>query len=54
MPICLLRETGRDTAEGVARSSLGVDLETPDFWHASLDRVEQDLARFEEAVDDQL
>lgn len=46
----LLRETGRDTAEGVARRTMGVDLESPDFWHASIDVVERDLARFEEVV----
>ncbi len=47
----LLRETGRDTAEGVARTALGVDLEAPEFWNASIDLVETELARFEEATD---
>jgi oligoendopeptidase F len=46
----LLRRTGSDTAEGVAREALGVDLEGPEFWNASLDLVEAELGRFEEAV----
>jgi oligoendopeptidase F len=46
----LLRETGRASAEDVARHSLGVDLETPAFWHASIDLIEADLAQFERAI----
>lgn len=46
----LLRLTGSDTAEGVARRALGVDLEQPEFWSASIDRLEAELARFEEAA----
>ena len=38
----LLRSTGTDSCEGVARSILGVDLEKPDFWRESLNLVEQD------------
>jgi len=49
----LLRLTGRDTAENVARASLGAELEGPDFWNASLDLIEADLGRFETAVDGQ-
>jgi oligoendopeptidase F len=43
----VLRLAGRDSAPGIARRCLGVDLERPDFWHASIDAVEADLARFE-------
>ncbi|MEN8183160.1 MAG: M3 family oligoendopeptidase [Myxococcota bacterium] len=47
----LLALTGSDTAERVARRALGVDLEQPEFWNASIDLVEAELGRFEEAVD---
>jgi len=46
----LLRTTGSDSAENLARSHLGVDLEAPDFWNASIDLIESDLVRFEEAT----
>lgn len=46
----LLRRTGSDTAENVAREALGVDLQQPDFWNASIDGIEADFARFESAV----
>ncbi len=46
----LLRATGGDTAEGVARAVLGVDLEAPAFWHAAIDLLEGDLARYEAAT----
>ncbi len=46
----LLRLTGSDTAEAVARRSLGVDLEQPDFWRASIDLIEEDLAEFRGSV----
>jgi oligoendopeptidase F len=46
----LLRMTGSDSAENLARSHLGVDLEAPEFWNASIDLVESDLVRFEEAT----
>ena len=48
----LLRLTGSDSAEGVARRCLGVDLEQPDFWHASIDLIEQDWPGFEASTDD--
>ena len=46
----LLRRTGSDTAEAVARRSLGVDLESPDFWQASVDLIEEDLSEFRRSV----
>ncbi len=46
----LLRMTGSDSAENLARSHLGVDLEAPDFWNASIDLIESDLVRFEDAT----
>jgi oligoendopeptidase F len=42
----LLRRTGSDTAENIARQSLGVDLENPQFWLDSIAIVERDLAAF--------
>ncbi|MDJ0868464.1 MAG: M3 family oligoendopeptidase [Myxococcota bacterium] len=42
----LLRLTGSDSAEGVARRALGVELEEPAFWNASIDLVERDLERY--------
>jgi oligoendopeptidase F len=47
----LLQRTGSDSAENLARSLLGVELEAPDFWNASIDLIETDLVRFEEAAD---
>lgn len=47
----LLRSAGTDTAPRIARRCLGVDLEQPDFWHASIDAVEADLVRFESETD---
>ncbi len=47
----LLQRTGSDSAENLARSLLGVDLEAPDFWNASIDLIESDLVRFEAAAD---
>jgi oligoendopeptidase F len=44
----LLRLTGSDTAENVARRSIGVDLESPGFWLESIDLIEEDLRQFEE------
>ena len=46
----LLRLTGSDTAEGVARRALDVDLETPDFWEASIDLIDSDFQRWQESV----
>lgn len=46
----LLRRTGSATVEGVAREALGVDLEAPAFWDASIDLLEADAARFEAAI----
>ncbi len=47
----LLRLTGSDSAEDVAQRCLGVDLEQPDFWHASIDLIERDLPDFEASTD---
>jgi oligoendopeptidase F len=46
----LLRLTGSDTAEGVARRALGVDIEKEAFWLDSLALVEEDMKRFEEVI----
>ncbi len=48
----LLRLTGSDSAEDVARNSLGVDLEGHDFWNASIDLIDADAERWETAVAD--
>ncbi len=45
-----MRLTGSDTAEGVARRALDVDLETPDFWEASIDLIDSDFQRWQESV----
>lgn len=46
----LLRLTGSDCAEGVARASLDVDLEQPGFWNASIDFIEAEFERFRQAA----
>jgi len=47
----MLRATGSDTAENVARDQLGIDLQHPDFWNASIDLIAADLDRFEALAD---
>lgn len=42
----LLRDTGSAPAEAIAERHLGVDLEAPDFWHESVDLIEEDLAAY--------
>jgi len=42
----LLRFTGSAPAEVVAKETLGVDLEGPEFWNASIDLVENDWKAF--------
>lgn len=42
----LLMQTGSAPAETVAMQALGVDLEKPEFWQASIDLVEQDWKQF--------
>ena len=46
----LLRRTGSDTAEGVAREALGTDLERPDFWSTSIDLIDLDFQAWLEAL----
>jgi oligoendopeptidase F len=48
----LLRQTGRDRVEAVVQSCVGVDLQQPDFWQASIDLIEEDLGRWEKVVDE--
>ena len=43
-----LRQSGQDTAENVAMKTLGVNLETKDFWRASIRSLEPYLNQFEE------
>jgi oligoendopeptidase F len=45
--VALLRDTGRMTAEDVARRHLGVDLTQPGFWDASLKIIEAKVTRVE-------
>ncbi len=47
----LLRRTGSDTAEGVAREALGVDLEQPDFWNASIDLIDADFRNWLDSLE---
>lgn len=44
----LLRQTGSAPAEQVAGDALGVDLQKPDFWNASIDLIEDDWKSFQE------
>jgi oligoendopeptidase F len=44
--------TGSDSAENVARRALGVDLEKPDFWNASIDLIAADLVQLEALLPD--
>ena len=46
----LLRATGGDVAEGVARDALGVDLTAPRFWHEAIDLIEAELVQYEAAT----
>jgi len=45
-----LARSGRDAAEGVARSVLGVDLACPDFWRATIDPIQERLDLFAESM----
>ncbi len=46
----LLRHTGTDSCEGVARKALGVNLEEPDFWRESLRMIEGDWKKLNELL----
>jgi len=45
-----LRLTGSDTAVNVVRRSIGADLESPEFWTASIRSLEKPLALLEELL----
>ena len=45
-----LRLTGSDTAEGVARRSLGADIGKPEFWEAAIKSLSGELARYKELL----
>ena len=47
----LLRDTGRMTAEDLAAKHLDVDLAEPDFWRATLNRLESRIDAFEALVE---
>lgn len=47
----LLRDTGRMSAEGVAKTHLGVDLTKPDFWQESIRITEKRIEAFEALVE---
>jgi oligoendopeptidase F len=47
----LLRDTGRMSAEDIARRHLDVDLTTPTFWQETIDRLAPRVAAFEALVD---
>ncbi|MDK2970321.1 MAG: oligoendopeptidase [Candidatus Sumerlaeota bacterium] len=42
--------TGSDTAEGVARRTLGIDLTRPDFWIQAVESLEEEIDQFEAIV----
>ena len=48
----LLRDTGRMTAEEVAKKHLQVDLREPEFWNRSLDVVSAKILQFEKVLAD--
>lgn len=45
-----LRLSGSDTAENVAKRSIGRDLESPDFWVESINSLKEPLSRLEELL----
>ncbi|MFI5323431.1 MAG: M3 family metallopeptidase [Thermodesulfobacteriota bacterium] len=45
-----LRLSGSDTAENVAKRSIGRDLESPDFWKESINSLREPLARLRELL----
>lgn len=48
--VALLRDTGRMTAEEVARRHLGADLTKPDFWRESVNMAGASVSKFEQAL----
>ena len=48
--VSLLRDTGRMTAEQLARQHLDAALDTPAFWRNTIDRLEPRVAAFEQVV----
>jgi len=49
--VALLRDTGRMTAEEIARRHLDASLETPAFWLTTIERLEPRVAAFERLVE---
>jgi oligoendopeptidase F len=45
-----LRLSGSDTAENVARRSIGRDLESPEFWVESINSLKEPLSRLKELL----
>ena len=43
-----LRRAGADTAENVARESIGADLESRGFWLEAIDTLKEPIERLEE------
>jgi oligoendopeptidase F len=50
--VALLQDTGRMSAEEVAKKHLGVDLEKPEFWEKSIEIISKNVDRFEEVVNE--
>ncbi len=48
--VALLRDTGRMTAEQLARAHLDAALDTPTFWRNTIERLEPRVAAFEAVV----
>ena len=48
--VALLRDTGRMTAEQLARQHLDTALDGPTFWRNTIDRLEPRVVAFEEVV----
>ncbi len=45
-----LRLSGSDTAEGVARRSLGADIGRPEFWETAIKGLAPQLARYKKLL----
>jgi len=45
-----LRLTGSDTAEGVAKRSLGADIGSPEFWETAIKGLAEPLARYKKLL----
>ncbi|NOX51187.1 MAG: M3 family oligoendopeptidase [Gammaproteobacteria bacterium] len=50
--VALLRDTGRMSAEDLAQTHLGVALDKPDFWQATIDSLSSRVSAFEAILEE--